>query len=129
MVMNTTLAMALSVAAVIAAGNAAAQSGNEARGERLFNQQCKACHTLDKDGARTVGPNLHGLVGRKAGSTEGFSSSDAMKASGIVWDDKTLVEYLKDPKGRVPGTKMVYAGLKQEAQQADMIAFLKKATQ
>ncbi|HTE35191.1 MAG TPA: cytochrome c family protein, partial [Reyranella sp.] len=99
------------------------------RGERLFNQQCKACHTLDKDGARSVGPNLHGLIGRKAGSTEGFSSSDAMKASGIVWDDKTLVEYLKDPKGRVPGTKMVYAGLKQEAQQADMIAFLKKATQ
>ena len=52
-----------------------------------------------------------------------------MKKSGIVWDDKTLAEYLKDPKGRVPGTKMVYAGLKQEAQQADMIAFLKKATQ
>ena len=119
----------LPVAIILVAGSASAQSGNEARGERLFNQQCKACHTLDKDGARTVGPNLHGLVGRKAGSTEGFSSSDAMKASGIVWDDKTLVEYLKNPKGRVPGTKMVFAGLKQEAQQADMIAFLRKATQ
>ena len=118
-----------SVAVILVAGSASAQSGNEARGERLFNQQCKACHTVDKDGASTVGPNLHGLVGRKAGSTEGFSSSDAMKASGIVWDDKTLVEYLKDPKGRVPGTKMVYAGLKQETQQADMIAFLRKATQ
>ena len=126
---KTTFALASSVAVILVAGSASAQSGNEARGERLFNQQCKACHTLDKDGASTVGPNLHGLVGRKAGSTEGFSSSDAMKASGIVWDDKTLVEYLKDPKGRVPGTKMVYAGLKQEAQQADMIAFLKKATQ
>ena len=126
---KTTFALASSVAVILVAGSASAQSGNEARGERLFNQQCKACHTLDKDGARTVGPNLHGLVGRKAGSTEGFSSSDAMKASGIVWDDKTLVEYLKDPKGRVPGTKMVHAGLKQEAQQADMIAFLKKATQ
>ena len=126
---KTTFALSLPVAVFLVAGSASAQSGNEARGERLFNQQCKACHTLDKDGARTVGPNLHGLVGRKAGSTEGFSSSDAMKASGIVWDDKTLVEYLKDPKGRVPGTKMVYAGLKQEAQQADMIAFLKKATQ
>jgi cytochrome c len=129
MVMNITLAMALSVAAVIAAGSAAAQSGNEARGERLFNQQCKACHTLDKDGASTVGPNLHGLLGRKAGATEGFTSSDAMKKSDIVWDDKTLVEYLRDPKGRVPDTKMVYAGLKQVAQQADMIAFLRKATQ
>ena len=126
---KTTFTLSLSVAVILVAGSASAQSGNEARGERLFNQQCKACHTVDKDGARTVGPNLHGLVGRKAGSTEGFSSSDAMKASGIVWDDKTLVEYLKDPKGRVPGTKMVYSGLKQEAQQADMIAFLKKATQ
>jgi cytochrome c len=126
---KTTFTLSSSVAVILVAGSASAQSGNEARGERLFNQQCKACHTLDKDGARTVGPNLHGLVGRKAGSTEGFSSSDAMKASGIVWDDKTLVEYLKDPKGRVPGTKMVHAGLKQEAQQADMIAFLKKATQ
>ena len=127
--MITSFARALSVAVALAAGSAAAQSGNEARGERLFNQQCKACHTLDKDGARTMGPNLHGLMGRKAGATEGYSSSDAMKNSGIVWDDKTLVEYLKDPKGRVPGTKMVYNGLKREAQQADMIAFLKKATQ
>jgi cytochrome c len=126
---KTTFTLSLSVATILVAGSAAAQSGNEARGERLFNQQCKACHTLDKDGHNTVGPNLHGLVGRKAGSTEGFPSSDAMRASGIVWDDKTLVEYLTNPKGRVPGTKMVYAGLKQEAQQADMIAFLKKATQ
>ena len=126
---KTTFALSVSAAVIFVAGSVSAQSGNEARGERLFNQQCKACHTLAKDGASTVGPNLHGLLGRKAGSTEGFSSSDAMKASGIVWDDKTLMEYLKDPKGRVPGTKMVYAGLKQEAQQADMIAFLKKATQ
>ena len=127
--MVRTFARALSVAVALAAGNAAAQSGNEARGERLFNQQCKTCHTLDKGGASTMGPNLNGLIGRKAGATEGFSSSDAMKKSGITWDDTTLAEYLKDPKGRVPGTKMVYIGLKQEAQQADMIAFLKKATQ
>ena len=125
--MQATFVAALSVAVMVAAPVMA--EGNAARGERLFNQQCKACHTVDKDGARTVGPNLHGLVGRKAGSTEGFSSSDAMKASGIVWDDKTLVEYLKDPKGRVPGTKMVYVGLKQETQQEDMVAFLKQATQ
>jgi cytochrome c2 len=59
-------------------------------------------------------PNLHGLFGRKAGSGGGYQSSEAMVKSGIVWDDKTLVEYLKDPKGRVPGTKMVYVGLKQE---------------
>ncbi len=126
---KTTFALALTVAAGIAAGSASAQSGNEARGERLFNQQCKACHTLEKDGASPSGPNLHGLFGRKAGTGGGYKSSDAMEKSGIAWDEKTLAEYLKDPKGRVPGTKMVYAGLKQEAQQRDMIAFLTKATQ
>src|SRR4051812_20618632 len=127
--MKRTLARALPVVVAIAAGGASAQSGNEARGERLFNQQCRACHTLDKDGASPVGPNLHGLFGRKAGSADGYDSSDAMKGSGIVWDDTTLAEYLKDPKGKMPGTKMVYIGLKQEAQQQDMVAFLKKATQ
>lgn len=126
---KTTFALALTVAGVVAAGSASAQSGNEARGERLFNQQCKACHTVEKDGASASGPNLHGLFGRKAGTGGGYKSSDAMEKSGIAWDEKTLAEYLKDPKGRVPGTKMVYAGLKQEAQQRDMIAFLTKATQ
>jgi cytochrome c len=126
--MRTTFAAVLSVAAVMVTASVMAE-GAEARGERLFNQQCKACHTLEKDGASPAGPNLHGLFGRKAGSGGGFASSDAMKTSGIAWDDKVLADYLKDPKAKVPGTKMVYIGLKQEAQQQDMIAFLKKATQ
>lgn len=126
--MKGTFAATLWVAAVMIAAPAWAE-GNEARGERLFNQQCKACHTVEKGGASTVGPNLHGLFGRKAGDEGGYQSSDAMKKSGIVWDDKTIADYLKDPKGKVPGTKMVYIGLKQDAQQQDMIAFLKKATQ
>jgi cytochrome c len=129
--MRTTFAAALSVAVEIVAAGARAE-GDAARGERLFNQQCKACHTVEKGGASLVaslvGPSLHGLFGRKAGIGGGYESSDEMKNSGIVWDDKALVEYLKDPKGRVPGTKMVYIGLKQEAQQQDMIAYLKKAT-
>ena len=125
--MNATLAMALTAALVLAAGSAFAE-GNEARGERLFNQQCKACHTLDKGGHNTVGPNLNGLFGRKAGSAD-YQYSDSMKTSGIVWDDKTLTEYLKDPKAKVPDTKMTYIGLRQEQQQQDMVAFLKKATQ
>jgi cytochrome c len=130
--MNKTFAATLWVAAVVIAAPAwapARAEGNAARGERLFNQQCKACHTLEKGGASTVGPNLQGLIGRKAGTEGGYQSSDAMKKSGIVWDDKALAEYLKDPKAKVPGTKMVYIGLKQEAQQQDMIEFLKKATQ
>jgi cytochrome c len=125
--MNATLAGAVTVALVLAAGSVLAE-GNETRGERLFNQQCKACHTLEKGGHNLVGPNLHGLFGRKAGSAD-YQYSDAMKKSGITWDEKTLAEYLKDPKGKVPNTKMTYIGLRQEQQVEDMIAFLKKATQ
>src|SRR5688572_18245750 len=98
--MQATFAAALSVAVVMVAAPVMAE-GSAARGERLFNQQCKACHTVDMGGASLTGPNLQGLFGRKAGSGGGYQSSDAMVNSGIVWDDKTLVEYLKDPKGRV----------------------------
>jgi cytochrome c len=125
--MNATLAGAVTVALVLAAGSVLAE-GNETRGERLFNQQCKACHTLEKGGHNLVGPNLHGLFGRKAGSAD-YQYSDAMKSSGITWDEKTLAEYLKDPQAKVPNTKMTYIGLRQEQQLEDMIAFLKKATQ
>ena len=121
--------LSLPVVVVLVAGSASAQSGNEARGERLFNQQCKACHTVEKGARNTVGPNLFDLFGSKAGATEGYEFSDAMKNSGIVWDDRTLTEYLKDPKAKVPGTKMTYIGLRQEQQQEDMVAFLRKATQ
>jgi cytochrome c len=111
-----------------AAGPAAAQSGDAAKGARVFNTQCKACHTLEKDGASTTGPNLHGLFGRKAGTEGGYASSDAMKNSGIVWDDATVAEYSRDPKGKVPGTKMLYNGVKNAGQLADLVAYLKEAT-
>jgi len=123
------IAATMSVVLTFAATMALAQSGDATRGERLFNQQCKACHTVDKDGKNGIGPNLHGMFGQKAGAVEGFSFSEAMQKAGIVWDDKTTAEYLKDPKARVPDGKMVYAGLKQQAQLDDMIAYLKKATQ
>ena len=123
------IAATLSVVLTSAAAAALAQSGDAARGERLFNQQCKICHTVDKGGRNGVGPNLFGLFGSKAAAVEGFQFSEAMKTSGITWNDKTVAEYLKDPKGRVPNGKMVYAGLKQREQVDDMIAYLKKATQ
>jgi cytochrome c len=123
------IAATMPLVLTFAATSAVAQSGDATRGERLFNQQCKTCHTVEKDGRNGVGPNLHGLFGQKAGAVQGFQFSEAMQKSGIVWDDKTVGEYLKDPKGRVPDGKMVYAGLKQQAQLDDMIAYLKKATQ
>jgi len=122
--MGTIIAVSVGMAAL----PAWAQSGEASRGQRVFNQQCRACHTLDKGGAQTAGPNLHGVFGRKAGTAEGYASSDAMKASGIVWDDTTMAEYNRDPKGKVPGTKMVFNGVKQAGQLADLVAYLKEAT-
>ena len=107
---------------------ASAQSGDAARGQRVFNLQCKACHTLEKGGASVAGPNLHGVFGRKAGTAAGFEFSDAMKASAIVWDDATMADYNRDPKGKVPGTKMIFNGVKNAGQLADLVAYLKEAT-
>jgi cytochrome c len=112
---------------ILTAGGAMAQSAES--GERTFNQQCKACHTVEKGGASTIGPNLFGVIGRKAGSAPGFEFSDAMKKSGITWDEASLADYLKDPKAKVPDGKMVFAGLKRPPQLADLIAYLKNATQ
>lgn len=117
------------VAASFVAGAAHAQSGSATRGERLFNQQCAVCHTIAADGENKVGPNLHGVAGRKAGAVNGFSYSEPLARSGIVWDDKSLAEYLKEPAARVPHGKMAFAGLKQQGQLDDMIAYLKKASQ
>lgn len=110
------------------AGAATAQSGDEAKGERAFNQHCKTCHTVEKGGKSGVGPNLAGVFGRKAGTVDGFKFSEAMTGSGIVWDEKALAEYLKDPKGRIPGNKMVFVGIKRQDQLDDLIAYLQKAT-
>jgi cytochrome c len=117
-----------SVVMILASGQVFAQSGDANRGQRLFNQQCRACHTVEKDGATLVGPNLHGVFGRKAGTAAGYSFSEAMTKSGIVWDDTTLAEYNRDPKGRVPGTKMMFNGVKQAGQVDDLVVYLKEAT-
>ena len=126
--------MRIWAAAVVAgfagfATQASAQSGDATRGQRVFNQQCRACHTLEKDGAQTAGPNLHGVFGRKAGTAAGFEFSEAIKTSGIVWDETTMAEYNRDPKAKVPGTKMVFNGVKNAGQLADLVAYLKQATQ
>ena len=115
-----TAAAVIVAATATAAGPAAAQSGEAAKGQRIFNTQCKSCHTVEKDGAQVTGPNLHGLFGRKAGTNAGYAYSDAMKNSGIVWDEATLTEYNRDPKAKVPGTKMLYNGVKNAGQLADL---------
>lgn len=127
--MKAMVGAGVSLALLLAADPAGAQSGDAGRGERLFNQQCKVCHTVEKGAANKVGPNLSGMFGRKAGTVAGFPASEAMVKSGIVWDDKTVAEYLTDPKARVAGNKMAFAGLRKPDQLDDVMAYLKKATQ
>jgi cytochrome c len=119
------VALALAVAAT---GTVAATPGTAEveRGQAIY-ARCMACHAID---ANRTGPQHCGLFGRRAGTAPGFDGySQALRASGIVWDAKTLDVFLKDPLGTVPGTAMVYAGVKDDAERADLIAFLRAATQ
>jgi cytochrome c len=114
----------LALAAVLQVATAAtATAADPAAGQKVF-AVCKACHQVGEKAKNGVGPILNGVVGRPAGSVEGFKYSDAMKASGITWDEAALDEYLKDPKGKVPGNKMAYAGLKDDTKRANVIAYL-----
>lgn len=92
-------------------------------------QRCKICHSLDKGGANRVGPNLFGVFGRKAGTVAGFAYSDGMKNSGIVWDDDTLAKFLRDPQGSLPGNRMSFPGIKDDAALHALLQSLKQATQ
>ena len=113
-------AAVLSVA-VLMSGQAVA--GDVAKGEKVF-KKCKACHYVNKEKNKT-GPHLVNIVGRAAGSLEGYKYSKAMKASGLVWDEETLASYLKAPKKFVKGTKMAFAGLRKDADIENVIAYLK----
>ncbi len=117
------------VSAVLSAGftGTAFADGDAAKGKKLW-KKCKACHTTDAGGKNKIGPNLHGIFGKKAGSVEGYKYSAALKDSGITWDDATMDTWLKKPKEMVKGTKMVFPGFKKESQRQDMIAYLKEAT-
>ncbi|MCA3564603.1 MAG: cytochrome c family protein [Methylocystis sp.] len=117
-----TLAASALVFAAMAAVPAAAQ--DIAAGEKIF-LQCRTCHQIGENAKNAVGPQLNGLfANRKAGTAEGYSYSNAYKTLDKVWTVENFTTYIKDPRGVTPGTKMVYAGLKDETQIANLIAFL-----
>ena len=111
------------VALVSSMGASAAQDA--AAGEKVF-AKCKICHQIGEGARNFVGPVLNGVVGRPAGTYPDYHYSDANKNSGITWDEATLKEYLKDPKAKVPGTKMVFPGLPSDEDIANIISYLKQ---
>jgi cytochrome c len=111
-------------AALFLAGIQHVQAQDAAAGEKVFTQ-CKACHQIGEGAKNAVGPVLNGLFGRPAGSVEGYNYSAANKSSGITWDEATFREYIQNPRAKVPGTKMIYAGLKDEKRINDLVAYLK----
>lgn len=100
--------------------------GDPEDGAKVFNK-CKACHVVDEPQNR-VGPHLVGLFGRQAGSVEDFRYSDAMQESGVTWNEETIAEYVADPRGYIKGNRMAFAGLRDEEDIEDLIAYLKEAT-
>ena len=117
--MKQTVLAALFIAAGLCQGHAQ----DAGAGEKVF-AACKACHQTGDKAKNAVGPVLNGLFGRKAGSVEGFIYSNGNKNSGVIWDEATFAEYIKDPKAKIPGTKMIFPGLKDDQKIKDLIAYL-----
>jgi cytochrome c len=112
-------------AIVLAVTPAVAMAQDPEAGKVVFNK-CRACHQVGEGAKNMVGPVLNGLAGRKAGTIAGYNYSEANKNSGIVWDEPTFREYIKNPRAKIPGTKMVFAGLRDEKEISDLWAYLKQ---
>jgi cytochrome c len=112
------------IAGVLLAGSAsAALAADPAAGEKIFKAQCGICHAVVA-GQNRIGPTLFGVVGRPSGSVPGFNYTADHKKLGVTWDAATLDKYLTNPRAMVPDTSMVYAGLKNDAERADLVAYL-----
>jgi len=115
--------IAAAVFTAAAAGSGLAQDVE--KGQSAF-KKCLPCHRIGPDAKNLVGPELNGLDGRKSGTVANFNYSDANKNSGIVWSEESFKDYIKDPRAKVPGTKMTFAGIKNEQEISDLWAYLKR---
>jgi cytochrome c len=96
-----------------------------AAGEQSF-KKCLPCHSVGEGAKNKVGPLLNGLEGRKSGTIEGFTYTDANKNSGLTWDEAVFRDYIKDPRAKIPGTKMIFAGIKNEKEISDLWAYMRQ---
>jgi cytochrome c len=108
---------------VASTGTSSAQ--DVAAGEQSF-KKCMVCHSIGAGAKNKIGPELNGLDGRKSGTVEGFNYSEANKAAAITWGEATFKDYIKDPRAKIPGTKMVFAGIKNEQEASNLWAYLKQ---
>jgi len=117
---------ALSAAAALAlVSSTAFAAGDADAGAKVFNK-CAACHKIGPNAKNAVGPELNGLAGRKTGEVEGYAYSDANKTSGLTWDEATFKDYITSPQKKIPGTKMTFPGLPNDADIDNVIAYLKQ---
>ena len=117
--------MLIVAAALIAVSTAAGLAQDVEKGANSF-KKCLICHSIGPGAKNKIGPELNGLDGRKSGTVASFNYSDANKNSGIVWDEATFKEYIKDPRAKIPGTKMTFPGIKNEQEINDLWAYLKQ---
>jgi len=112
-------------AIALAVSTAAASAQDVAAGEQSF-KKCLPCHSVGEGAKNKVGPELNGIDGRKAGTADGFNYTEANKNSGITWNESVFKEYIKDPRAKIPGTKMVFAGIKNEEEINNLWAYLRQ---
>ena len=113
----------ITVAVAMAATMGAVQAQDVAAGEQSF-KKCIACHRIGEGAKNLVGPQLNGLDGRKSGTAPDYNYSDANKNSGITWNAQTFADYIKDPRGKIPSTKMIFPGIKNEKEVGDLWAYI-----
>ena len=118
---KTTFSAVIVLAASAHTSGALAQDA--AAGKTSFNK-CLACHAIGEGAKNKVGPELNGIDGRKSGTAPDYNYSDANKNSGITWNKEQFLEYIKDPKAKIPGTKMAFAGIKNEKEANDLWAYI-----